>query len=157
MNDPSTFMRRAIALSDEHMRANHGGPFGAVVVLDGQVVGEGWNQVTSTSDPTAHAEVVAIRDACRRLGRFHLQGAELYTSCEPCPMCLSAAYWARVDRIWFANDRKDAAAIDFSDDDIYEQVALPLEQRSIPMQRLLADEAKRVFQAWSAKQDRTPY
>ncbi len=151
------FMRRAIALSDEHMRANHGGPFGAVVVLNGEIVGEGWNQVTSTSDPTAHAEVVAIRDACRRLGRFHLQGAELYTSCEPCPMCLSAAYWARIERTWYANDRKDAASIDFSDDDIYREVALPLESRSMPMQRLLAVEARAVFDAWRAKQDKTPY
>ena len=157
MSTPETFMRRAIALSDLHMRSNHGGPFGAVVVLDGQIVGEGWNQVTSTNDPTAHAEVVAIRDACRRLGRFHLQGAELYTSCEPCPMCLSSAYWARVDRIVYANDRKDAAAIDFSDDDIYREVALPLEARSIPMVRLLPDEAKAVFDAWAAKTDRTPY
>jgi tRNA(Arg) A34 adenosine deaminase TadA len=157
MSTPDTFMRRAIALSDEHMRANHGGPFGAVVVKDGAVVGEGWNQVTSTNDPTAHAEVVAIRDACRRLGRFDLRGAELYTSCEPCPMCLSAAYWARVDRIIYANDRQDAADIDFSDDDIYREVALPLEARSIPMVRMLPEEAKAVFAAWSAKVDRTPY
>lgn len=157
MSTPETFMRRAIALSDQHMRANDGGPFGAVIALDGTVVGEGWNQVTSTNDPTAHAEVVAIRDACRRLGRFHLQGAVLYTSCEPCPMCLSAAYWARVDRIVFANDRKDAAAIDFSDDDIYREVALPLEARSIAMERMLAGEAKDVFDAWAAKMDKTPY
>lgn len=150
-------MRRAIALSDEHMRKNDGGPFGAVIVLDGRIVGEGWNQVTSSNDPTAHAEVVAIRAACRELGRFHLLGAELYTSCEPCPMCLSAAYWARVSCIVYANDRKDAASIHFSDDELYHEVAAPLDARRIPMRRLLAGEARAVLDAWMAKADRVQY
>ena len=112
-------MRRAVRLSAERMREGAGGPFGAVIVKDGKVVAEGWNRVTSTNDPTAHAEVMAIRSACEKLGTFSLQGCEIYTSCEPCPMCLSAIYWARLDRIYFANSREDAAAIGFDDELIY--------------------------------------
>lgn len=153
----AVFLRRAIALSRERMTAGAGGPFGAVVALDGRVIGEGWNEVTSTNDPTAHAEVQAIRAACRALGRFSLAGAVLYTSCESCPMCLSAAYWARVDRIVYANGREDAAAIGFDDAHIYREVALPIERRAVPMQRLLAAEAKAVFDAWMAKPDRIAY
>lgn len=149
--------RHAIALSRTHMQAGAGGPFGAVVGLDGRIIGEGWNQVTSTNDPTAHAEVVAIRDACRALGTFSLAGATLYTSCEPCPMCLAAAYWARLDRIVFANERADAAAIGFDDAFLYEEVALALDLRRIPMQRLLAEEARAVFDEWAVKPDRIPY
>lgn len=157
MTDHAAFMRRAIALSREHMQAGHGGPFGAVVVLDGKIIGEGWNQVTGQNDPTAHAEVVAIREACRQLGRFDLRGAILYTSCEPCPMCLSAAYWARVDGLYYANTQDDAAAIDFDDAFLYRELALPMAQRSLPCQPLLRDEALAVFNEWRDKPDKVPY
>ena len=149
--DPSVFMRRAIELSRSHMEAGEGGPFGAVVVKDGTVVAEGWNRVTSSHDPTAHAEVTAIREACARLGTFELRGCEIYTSCEPCPMCLSAIYWARLDRIWYANGQADAAAIQFDDAWLYREVALPLGERSLPLTQLLRDEALTVFKAWEAK------
>ena len=155
--DPSAFMRRAIELSRSHMEAGEGGPFGAVVVKDGQVVAEGWNRVTSSHDPTAHAEVTAIREACARLGTFELRGCEIYTSCEPCPMCLSAIYWARLDRIWYANGQADAAAIQFDDAWLYREVALPLAERSLPLTQLLRDEALEVFQAWDAKVDKIRY
>jgi guanine deaminase len=150
-------MRRAIALSREKMQAGQGGPFGAVVVQDGRIVGEGWNQVTSANDPTAHAEIVAIRAACAALGSFDLAGCELYTSCEPCPMCLTAAYWARVDRLYYANDRDDAAAIDFDDAYFYRQVCLPVPERDLQMHRLLPDEARAVFDEWAVKPDKVPY
>lgn len=152
-----TFMRRAIALSREGMEANRGGPFGAVVVAGGRIVGEGQNRVTSALDPTAHAEVVAIRQACASLGRFDLAGAEIYTSCEPCPMCLSAIYWARLDRIWYANDRADAARIGFDDALIYREVALAPPERRVPMTRLLDAEARAAFEAWLAKPDKVAY
>jgi tRNA(Arg) A34 adenosine deaminase TadA len=151
------FMRRAIALSRQGMEDGRGGPFGAVVVAEGRVVGEGWNQVTSTNDPTAHAEVVAIRAACRALSRFDLRGAEIYTSCEPCPMCLAAIYWARLDRVWYANDRADAARIGFDDEFLYREVALPPASRSLPMARLLAEEARQAFLLWERKPDKVPY
>jgi len=151
------FMRQAIALSRRGMEAGAGGPFGAVVVLDGKVVAEGWNQVTSANDPTAHAEVVAIRRACSALGRFELRGATLYTSCEPCPMCLSAAYWARLDAVIYANAREQAAAIGFDDAWLYAEVPKPVEARALPMRRLLAAEALEVFEAWAAKPDKLPY
>ena len=150
-------MREAIRLSVEAVDSNAGGPFGAVVARDGQVVGRGWNQVTSANDPTAHAEVVAIRDACRNLGTFDLSGCEIYASCEPCPMCLAAVYWARIERIWYANAREDAAAIGFDDAWIAAELRQPVEQRRVPMERLLADEAGVAFQRWTGKPDRTPY
>jgi len=151
------FMRRAIALSLEKMEAGSGGPFGALIVHDDEVIAEGFNQVTSTNDPTAHAEVVAIRRACAALGRFNLAGAVIYTSCEPCPMCLSAIYWARLDRIYYANDRLDAAAIGFDDDFLYHEIGRPLEDRTVPMTRLLAGEARAVFDAWAKKPDKVLY
>jgi tRNA(Arg) A34 adenosine deaminase TadA len=151
------FMREAIALSREGMQRGAGGPFGAVVVLDGKVVGGGWNQVTSTNDPTAHAEMVAIRAACAALGRFELRGATVYTSCEPCPMCLAALYWARVAAVVFGNAQRDAAAIGFDDAWLYQEVARPIERRRLPMRRLLAAEALDVFEAWAAKPDKVPY
>jgi guanine deaminase len=151
------FMRHAIALSRRGMEGGAGGPFGAVVVAGGEVVAEGWNQVTSTNDPTAHAEIVAIRRACAALGRFDLRGAVLYTSCEPCPMCLSAAYWARLDAVVFGNARGDAAAIGFDDEWLYREVPLPHAERALPMRRLLAAEALEVFSDWAAKADRVPY
>jgi tRNA(Arg) A34 adenosine deaminase TadA len=152
-----SFMRHAIALSRRGMEGGAGGPFGAVVVADGRVVAEGWNQVTSTNDPTAHAEVVAIRRACAALGRFDLKGAVLYTSCEPCPMCLAAAYWARLDAVVFGNAREDAAAIGFDDQFLYDEVPKPVEARALPMRRLLAAEALEVFGAWAEKADKVAY
>jgi guanine deaminase len=139
------------------MEGGRGGPFGCIIVKDGTVVGRGNNRVTSTCDPTAHAEVVAIRDACAALQTFDLSGASLYTSCEPCPMCLAAIYWARVDAIYYANTRADAADIGFDDDLIYREVALAIEHRSKTMRSLLRDEAITVFQEWTKKQDRVPY
>ncbi len=151
------FLREAIGLSMEKMQAGEGGPFGAVVVKDREVVGVGWNRVTSTNDPTAHAEVVAIRDACRRLGTFSLAGCELYSSCEPCPMCLAAIYWARLQRLHYAATRRDAADIGFDDAHIYDEIALPPAARSIPAIRDLRDEALAVFDAWRKKEDRIEY
>ena len=150
-------MREAIRLSFAKMRANHGGPFGAVVVRRGKIVGRGWNQVTSTNDPTAHAEMIAIRDACRRLKTFILEGCDLYTSCEPCPMCLSAIYWARLKHVYYANTRKDAQKIEFDDDLIYEEVATPISKRKIPMKQLLRAEALAAFKEWGDKSDKVRY
>lgn len=151
------FMREAIRLSRERMQANAGGPFGAVIVRDGEIVGRGWNQVTSTNDPTAHAEVTAIREACGHLQTFQLAGCELYTSCEPCPMCLAAIYWARIGKVYYGNTREDAAAIGFDDDFLYREVALPLEKRSLPIVPLLREEALTVFQEWRVKPDKVTY
>jgi guanine deaminase len=151
------FMREAIRISREKMRRNHGGPFGAVVVRRGRIIGRGWNRVTSTNDPTAHAEVVAIRAACRRLKQFRLDDCELYTSCEPCPMCLAAIYWARLRRVFYANTRRDAARIGFDDEALYREVARPVSRRRIPMRQLLRAEAAKAFAEWQAKPDKTPY
>jgi len=156
MNSES-HMRRAIALSRERMLAGDGGPFGAVVVRGNAVVAEGWNQVVSRNDPTAHAEVVAIRRACEALGRFELRDCEIFTSCEPCPMCLAAIYWARLDRVWYAANRTDAAAAGFDDAYMYEQIALPPARRSLRMTRLLAAEAAAAFEEWARKEDKVPY
>jgi guanine deaminase len=150
-------MRRAIALSLEMMRSGKGGPFGAVIVRDGGIVAEGFNQVTVSNDPTAHAEVVAIRLACQALGTFDLTGCEIYTSCEPCPMCLGAIYWARLDKIWFANDRADAASVGFRDDFLYHEIPLPLDQRAIPTLPLLRVEGRLAFDEWDRKPDKVPY
>lgn len=150
-------MRAAIRISITKMRANCGGPFGAVVVRKGKIVGRGWNQVTSTNDPTAHAEVSAIRDACRRLKTFQLDDCELYTSCEPCPMCLAAIYWARFRQVYYGNTRKDAARIEFDDDFIYQEVARPIARRKIPMKPLLRSEALAAFREWQGKADKVRY
>lgn len=155
--DHAAFMRRAIDLSYEKMNAGIGGPFGAVIVRDDCVIAEGWNQVWSAMDPTAHAEVVAIRQACRALGTYHLTDCSIYTSCEPCPMCLGAIYWARLRIIYYANTRADAAAIGFDDSFVYDEIALPLTERSVPARRLLGDEAAAVFQAWQEKADKILY
>ena len=154
---PDELMRRAIALSRRGMEGNAGGPFGAVVAQDGVILGEGWNQVTTTNDPTAHAEVVAIRAACRALGRFDLRGCEIYASCEPCPMCLGAILWARLDRVHYANTHTDAAAIGFDDERLYREIEKPIGARGLPMRRLLAAEALEVFEAWREKPDKVPY
>lgn len=151
-----TFMREAIALAERSV-AGGGGPFGAVVVRDGRIIGRGHNRVTLDNDPTAHAEIVAIRDACRATGNFSLAGSELYVSCEPCPMCLSAAYWARLERIFYAATTADAAGGGFDDAAIYAEVCAPAAQRRIATVQLLRDEAAGVFAAWLAKGDRTDY
>lgn len=151
------YMKRAIELSRIHMHKGAGGPFGAVIVKDGKIIGEGWNQVTSTNDPTAHAEIVAIRSATKNIGHFDLQGAVLYTSCEPCPMCLAATYWARISKIYYGNTRQDAAAIQFDDDFIYQEIPKALAERKIPMAQLLPEEAHEVFKEWSLKVDKVPY
>jgi guanine deaminase len=153
----SKFMREAIRLSVRMMRRGQGGPFGAVVVRAGKVVGRGWNQVTSDNDPTAHAEVVAIREACKRLKTFQLDDCDLYTSCEPCPMCLSAIYWARFRKVFYGNTRQDAAKIDFDDDFIYREVALPIRKRKIRMKQLLQREALAAFAEWQQKPDKIRY
>lgn len=153
----NSFMRRAIQLSEEKMQAGCGGPFGAVVVKDGKIIGEGWNQVTSTNDPTAHAEVVAIRQACQHIGDFSLNGCELYTSCEPCPMCLASIYWARIDKVYYGNSREDAASIGFDDDFLYRELVLPIDKRSLVLEPLLTDEAKQAFEAWMHKTDKIAY
>lgn len=157
MSGDEAMMRRAIALSLEMMRSNKGGPFGAVVARDGVLIAEGFNQVTTAKDPTAHAEITAIRRACQALDTFDLTGCEIYTSCEPCPMCLGAIYWARLDRIWFANDRNDAAAIGFRDDALYHEIPLPLAQRSIPIARMLGPEGRAAFAEWQCKPDKISY
>jgi guanine deaminase len=151
------FLRQAIRLSSEKMEANEGGPFGAVVVRNGQVVGRGWNRVTSTNDPTAHAEVEAIRDACRRLNTFSLAGCELYSSCEPCLLCLAAIYWARLDRVYRAATCDDAAVAGFDDRNFYDEFRKPAKLRSISMQNALRDEAVEVLKRWSDKQDKIRY
>ena len=150
-------LREAIRLSRVRMRQGRGGPFGAVVARDGTIVARGWNAVTSSNDPTAHAEVVANRRACRKLGTFSLAGCILYASCEPCPMCLAAAYWSRVDRLVYAATRDDAARAGFDDAFIYDEVPLVPEARSLRTDHLLRAEAVAVFEEWLAKPDRVPY
>ncbi len=147
----------AIELAREGMRKNLGGPFGAVVVKDGQIIGRGCNQVTSTNDPTAHAEIVAIRDACQALKTFSLAGCEIYASCEPCPMCLAAIYWARIERVYYGCCSADAAAIGFSDSAIQGELSLPSAARRVPLIPLAREEALAVFDEWRAKPDKVPY
>ena len=151
------FMREAIKEAETGMRAGHGGPFGCVIVRRGRIVSRGHNCVTSTNDPTAHAEITAIRSACRELETFSLPDCDLYTNCEPCPMCLAAVYWARIPRLYFANTRADAAAIGFVDDFIDQQSPLPPDQRSLAMESLLREEAQPAFREWHAKPDKLRY
>lgn len=151
------YMREAIRISEDGLKSGRGGPFGCVVVKAGKVVGRGGNQVTSTCDPTAHAEVVAIRDACKALGTFKLDGCTLYASCEPCPMCLSAIYWARIPEVYYGNTRQDAAAIGFDDDFIYGQIPLDPDKRTVAMRPLLPGEAKGAFTSWASKTDKVAY
>jgi guanine deaminase len=155
MDNP--FMTRAIQLSIENVHSGRGGPFGAVVVKDGAIIGEAANQVTSTNDPTAHAEVLAIRAACKKLGAFELVGCEIYTSCEPCPMCLGAIYWARLARIYFGNADADASKIGFDDSFIYREIGQPHSQRKIPMIQIMREEALTAFRAWENKPDKIEY
>lgn len=150
------FMREAIHLADESVR-NGGGPFGAVIVKNNTIIAGSSNSVTLDNDPTAHAEVNTIRKACRLLKTFDLSGCTIYTSCEPCPMCLGAIYWAHIDRIFYGNTRKDARSIDFADDFIYDELELPMEKRTVPIIPLLRDEALHSFRLWSEKEDKTEY
>ncbi len=150
-------MQEAIRLSFETMRNNTGGPFGAVIVKDGKIIARGFNKVVSTNDPTAHAEVVAIREACKVLNNFQLNGCELYTSCEPCPMCMAAIYWARPDKVYYGNSKTDAAQIGFDDDFIYQEIALPYSERKIPILRIMENEALEAFKEWSNKNDKVRY
>ena len=155
--DENRALQRTVQLSQERMRANLGGPFGAVIMRDGVVLAEGWNEVTSSNDPTAHAEVTAIRRACLAVNDFSLQGATLYTSCEPCPMCLASAYWARISRIVYANTRDEAASIGFDDAFIYDEMPKAPHERQISMEHQPRADAKAAFAAWAAKTDKIAY
>ena len=150
-------MQRAIELAQRGMNKNSGGPFGCVIVKDGEIIGEGYNQVTSTNDPTAHAEIVAIREACKNLNSFQLTDCIIYTSCEPCPMCLGAIYWARPKQVFYGCTRIDAANANFDDHLIYDELNTPLPERKIPFTPLLREQALEVFQAWKNKEDRIEY
>jgi guanine deaminase len=149
-------MSRAIELSIESVSRGTG-PFGAIIIKDNKIIAEGFNTVTSTKDPTSHAEIVAIRTACKELNNFSLKGYDLYTTCEPCPMCLSAIYWARIDRIYYANTRKDAQKIDFSDSMIYEELNKAIKDRKIPMHQMMREEAIKAFELWDKKIDKVKY
>lgn len=153
----SDFINRAIALSEENLKTNEGGPFGAVIVRNGKIIGEGKNLVTSTNDPTAHAEIVAIRNACKNIDSFSLIDSDIYTSCEPCPMCLAAIYWARISRIYYANTRYDAAEIGFDDSYIYDQIAYIPKLRNLKMSKIDSQKAKEIFENWKNKLDKTEY
>jgi tRNA(Arg) A34 adenosine deaminase TadA len=157
MNDHDKFMRMAIDLAENNVVQGQGGPFGAVIVKDGMVIARSANKVVPTNDPTAHAEVSAIRLACQELETFNLEGCVIYTSCEPCPMCLGAIYWARIDHIYYANTKADAAAIGFDDKFIYDELDLPMEKRKLPVVQLLRDEALHAFKLWETSEKKTEY
>jgi guanine deaminase len=157
MEEQKKFMREAIRLSLENVKAGKGGPFGALVVKKGEIIARGINRVTDSNDPTAHAEIVAIRNACQKLGTFQLEDCEIYCSCEPCPMCLAAIYWARPAKIYFANTKKDAAEINFDDQFIYNEIKLPIEERKLSATQLLGDEAKIAFEEWTKSSNKTEY
>ena len=157
IEDYNGYMRRAIALSKENVSSSQGGPFGAVVVYQGQIIGEGVNSVTTSLDPTAHAEVEAIRRASKKIGNFDLSGAIIFTSCEPCPMCLAAIYWAHIEKIYYANTRADAAQIQFDDDLIYNEIAKMPAQRKIPSEQILRAEAQPVFDLWTQSLTKVRY
>lgn len=150
-------MQRAVALALDNVRSGRGGPFGAVIVRGSEVIGEGTNQVTSSNDPSAHAEVLAVRAACHKLRTFQLHGCEIYSSCEPCPMCLSLVYWARLEKVYYATTAEDAAAIGFDDSRIYRELRSPTDSRSVPVVRVETRDALAPFQAWQQKPDKTPY
>ncbi|EJF10533.1 guanine deaminase [Pontibacter sp. BAB1700] len=155
--EQKNFMREAIRLSLEKMEAGFGGPFGAVVVRDGEIIARGYNNVLATNDPTAHAEVDAIRKACQALGTFQLTDCELYTSCEPCPMCLGAIYWARPRKVYYANSKADAAAVGFDDQFIYDEIDKDAPDRFIPMEQMLREEAQEAFRRWASKENKQVY
>ena len=157
MENKEYFMLEAIKMASLGMDNNDGGPFGCVIVKDGEIVGKGNNKVTSTNDPTAHAEVVAIREACHNLGTFQLDGCEIYTSCEPCPMCLGAIYWARPEKVYYACNKFDAAEIGFDDQFIYDEIPRPYKNRSIAFEQLAREAALDVFKKWNEKEDKIKY
>jgi tRNA(Arg) A34 adenosine deaminase TadA len=157
MEKKKSYMREAINLAFSNVKENKGGPFGAVVVKDGEIIGKGANLVTETNDPTAHAEIVAIREAANKLGSFELQGCEIYASCEPCPMCLGAIYWAKIDSLYYAATKDDAAKADFDDSFIYKEFTLPKDQRSIQSLQIMRDDAVKVFEAWNENGNKIPY
>ena len=151
------FMRKAIRLSMENVQSGNGGPFGTVIVKNGKIIATGVNEVTKSNDPTAHAEMIAIRNACEELNSFQLDGCDIYCSCEPCPMCLSAIYWARVDNVYYANTRSDAQKIDFDDSLIFEELKKNIKERKIPMYQMMRDEALKAFEMWDKKIDKIKY
>ena len=157
MEEQKKFMRAAIRLSIENIKNGNAGPFGTVIVKNGEILASGVNKVTQSNDPTAHAEIVAIRNACEKMGSFQLDGCEIYCSCEPCPMCLGAIYWARPDRIYFANTKKDAADINFDDNFIYDELDVPIKQRKLPTIQLLRDEAQKAFKQWRESTEKIEY
>jgi tRNA(Arg) A34 adenosine deaminase TadA len=157
MEIQKNYMQEAIKLAMENVEDNNGGPFGAVVVKDGIVVGRGRNRVTSANDPTAHAEIVAIREACTNLKTFDLEGCELYASCEPCPMCLGAIYWANISSLYYAATKDDAAKSEFNDADIYHEISLPKEQRKLPATQLMREDSLKVFEKWVNSDKKIPY
>ena len=157
MSDHKKFMKEAIKLASQNANDNQGGPFGAIVVKDGEIVGRGVNKVTSSNDPTAHAEVVAIRDAAKNLDTFNLEGCEIYSSCEPCPMCLGAIYWARINMLHYAGTKDDAAKADFDDSVIYKEFCLPKEKRFIPSSQLMRDDAVKIFEEWIKNENKIKY
>jgi len=157
MENQKKFMREAIRLSIENVQSGNGGPFGTIIVKNGKIIASGINKVTQSNDPTAHAEIVAIRSACETLGTFQLVGCEIYCSCEPCPMCLGAIYWARPDRIYFANTKEDAADINFDDNFIYNELDVSISQRKLPTTQLLRDEAQMAFTQWRESTAKTEY
>ena len=150
-------MKKAIQLALSNVSENYGGPFGAVVVKDGEIIGRGSNCVTQTNDPTAHAEIVAIREAAKNIGSFSLEGCEIYASCEPCPMCLGAIYWSRIDKLYYAATKEDAAKAGFDDSVIYKEIDLPKDKRSIPSIQLMREDAVKVFDDWNKSSNKTPY
>lgn len=157
MEENKLHMKQAIKLALSNVKENKGGPFGAVVVKDGVIIGQGANLVTDTNDPTAHAEIVAIREAARNTGSFQLKGCEIYTSCEPCPMCLGAIYWARIDKLYYAATKDDAGKADFDDSTIYKEFSLPKDQRSISSLQLMREDAVKVFEAWNESENKIEY
>ncbi|MFA5418288.1 MAG: nucleoside deaminase [Bacteroidales bacterium] len=157
MEDRKVFMKEAISLAMGNVEHSHGGPFGAVVVKDGKVIGAGANQVTASNDPTAHAEIVAIREATTKLGTFDLTGCEIYASCEPCPMCLGAIYWAKITKLYYAATKDDAAKADFDDSYIYKEFALPKNERTMVSLQMMRDDAVKVFEAWNKSENKVPY
>lgn len=150
-------MQTAIQLAEEGMNSNCGGPFGAVVVKDGEIIARGYNQVTSSNDPTAHAEIIVIREACKKLGTFQLDDCEIYTSCEPCPMCLGAIYWARPRKVFYACNREDAARVGFDDQFIYDELDVSIDERKIDFANLIREEGLHLFEEWKKKTDKTEY
>lgn len=157
IEEKKNFMKVAIAQAEQNIKTGLGGPFGAVIVRNGEIIAAVGNRVTSTNDPTAHAEVVAIREACKTLGTFELSGCEIYASCEPCPMCLGAIMWSRIDKLYYAADRNDASRAGFDDELFYSELALPVEERMLKPTQLLRNEANKVFDKWIQEADKIPY